>query len=241
MKVMKVFSVAFACLISSSLIVSTASAQLIDEAALLDLERKIFVVETRIIENMPFLPSAAEAAIYVDISQCMILAYKLDLQEYTYELNEDMFSSIDLVYRGLPISHLEDTIIDAYQIAVWWSVLSFQLSSIAEIDQKVAEATWDLNCAGRAFISKLPPYERILIDASSRIQRGTRDAFAKLEGQKITVLGEITDGFSDNLKDVFLNISNPSEFVISLGSGGGNVGEAVRGRIVDDIMTTLKP
>lgn len=225
---MRIFTFTFACAISSWFSGSAVFGQSIDETVLLDLERTMVAVEQRIRAKMPFLPSGAEAAIYSDVSQCMTLAYKLGLQGYTQALNGDLVSSIDRVSRGLPISSPEDPIMDAYYVAVWWSVLTQQLLAISELEADVAQATWDLNCAGREFISNLPPYRANLIDASSRIQRGSRDAFARVEGHKITVLGEITDGFSDRLKGAFSSISDPSETVVSLGSGGGNVGEAVR-------------
>lgn len=74
---------------------------------------------------------------------------------------------------------------------------------------------WNLDCAGALGIPR-----------AERIRPGDREAFFTVEGDRIRILGDVTDGFADRLKAAVS--ANPQVKEIGLGSAGGNVSEALQ-------------
>lgn len=212
----------------------------LNEQKIDEISGKIDVVENRVRAVMPIMSSASETAIFVPISQCISLGYIFGMQNYTDVLNEDLISSVNHVYRGRAISQPDNPILDAREVVIWWQLILYMISDFEHMDVEVARARWDLNCAGKDFVSSFPPYQNISIAASSTIDE-RREAFATIDGNTITILGEITGGFYERLKQVVSDVPDPSSIIVSLGSGGGNVGEAVRaGRLLRKLEVTTE-
>lgn len=197
----------------------------------LDLERielRVANVETAVREVMPIAPSSVEVGFYVNKSQCIALGFHLDIQEFTMDLSADFVEALSLAERGAAIQRPADPIIDARDVVIWWSVLTYQIDTSSVMDREAMSALWDLNCAGQTFHSVIPPYRKLEISDEARLTNGVRESFTLIDGNYIRVLGEITEGYSERLMQAVLSLPDPSKATVALGSGGGNVGEAVR-------------
>lgn len=73
---------------------------------------------------------------------------------------------------------------------------------------------WNLDCVGRMGIT-----------VSASIPNGSRKTFFDVDGDTIRILGDVTPGFSEKLRNAVT--SNPKVNTVALGSAGGSVYEAL--------------
>ena len=92
-----------------------------------------------------------------------------------------------------------------------WVFVANRIQSLSETEKK---HKWNLNCVGK---------QGIPVDASFPVSDG-RAKFV-VNGADLTILGDIESGFADELANWLRN--NRSISRIILGSGGGNVAEAI--------------
>jgi len=150
-------------------------------------------------------------------AECMALAVSLGLQRHTSNLNDALLRTVDQGLRS------EDPEKQSW-IALWIKIfLDFVGSDVTDENR---EAMWDLSCAGQTVTTAFEHSVQIPDDA--RIATGLRSGFAEYDQMRrtINILGEVTEGYAGRIAAALASF--PQAESIALGSGGGNVGEAVR-------------
>ncbi|MCQ0986356.1 hypothetical protein [Jiella marina] len=104
-----------------------------------------------------------------------------------------------------------DELVEAQSLDNWANIAEEQI----ERTPSERSRAWNLDCVGQ-----------FAIPADEYIREDQRRAVVVAEGETIRVLGDVEQGFFDELKAAI--DTNPQVKQIALGSAGGNVGEAVR-------------
>ena len=141
---------------------------------------------------------------------CYILGRFVGYGDFVVWLRPSYFNyKIDLTLRTVSYaSDLQEiSLFMGYYARIGRDVIA--MSESARID------SWNLDCPGRHGIPKV--YAE---------KRGGQSPFFKIDGNRLQVLGDIDDNFSTRLYEVLQR--NPQIRIVSLGSGGGSVVEAMR-------------
>lgn len=141
-----------------------------------------------------------------------------DIPEHTCAILGRMLGRADLIghlepaYPPLSSNDGMDIRLAAHSMENWLGVLRILLDR----SQTEREADWDLQCAGQ-----------LDIPATARIAPGAREAFVVYDSQSnmLRVLGEVTEGYAARLRAAL--DAHPRTEIVSLGSGGGSVVEAM--------------
>jgi hypothetical protein len=150
-------------------------------------------------------------------AECMALGVSLGLQTHTSNLNDALIRTVDQGLRS------KDPAEQGW-IALWVHIFFGFLGS--DVTDENREAMWDLSCAGQTVTTAFE--HSIQIPDDARIATGLRSGFAEYDETRntINILGHITEGYAGRIEAALASF--PQAQSIGLGSGGGNVGEAVR-------------
>lgn len=150
-------------------------------------------------------------------AECMALAVSLGLQTHTSDLNDALLRTVDQGLKSIDP--------DKQSWIALWVVIFFEFLG-RDVTDENREAMWDLSCAGQTVTTAFEYSIKIPDDA--RIATGLRSGFAEYDQMRrtINILGEVTEGYAGRIEAALASF--PQAQSIGLGSGGGNVGEAVR-------------